>query len=166
MFSFEDYGIDTNIVILSLLAAVLILLVLIIVLFVKQHSTNKHYRKFMSGKNGESLEDAFEDRFANMEKINYAIKDINVHLSNIDTNLLKTYQKVGMVKYDAFQEIGGKMSFALALLTKDNDGFILNSMHSNREGCFTYVKEVAKGEVFVTLSEEETMALDQAKNNK
>ena len=77
---------------------------------------------------------------------------------------MKTYQKVGIVKYDAFKEIGGTLSFVLTLLTKENDGFIMNSMHSNSEGCYIYIKEVKSGEVFVTLSEEETMSLEQAKN--
>ena len=49
------------------------------------------------------------------------------------------------------------------LLTKNNNGFILNSMHSNSEGCYTYIKEVKGGEVFVTLSEEERQALEMAK---
>ena len=49
-------------------------------------------------------------------------------LENIDSRLIKAYQKVGLVKYDAFKEIGGKLSFVLVLLTADNDGFLINSM--------------------------------------
>ena len=45
------------------------------------------------------------------------------------------------------------------------NGFIINSMHSSREGCFTYAKEVVNGEAFVILSEEEQQALDEAKSN-
>ena len=54
------------------------------------------------------------------------------------------------------------LSFVLTLLTKENDGFIMNSMHSNKEGCYIYIKEVKSGEVFVTLSEEERQSLEQA----
>ena len=75
---------------------------------------------------------------------------------------MKTYQKVGIVKYDAFKEIGGTLSFVLTLLTKDNDGFIMNSMHSNSEGCYTYIKEVIKGESYIELSEEERDCLEKA----
>lgn len=74
-----------------------------------------------------------------------------------------TYQKVGLVKYDAFREMGGNLSFALVLLNKQNTGFILNAMHS-REGCYTYVKEIIKGESFIELAEEEREALEQAVN--
>ena len=94
--------------------------------------------------------------------INGKIKEVDEHLAIIDENLLKTYQKVGVVKYDAFKEVGGTLSFVLTLLTKENDGFIMNSMHSNKEGCYIYIKEVKSGEVFVTLSEEERQSLEQA----
>ena len=70
-------------------------------------------------------------------------------------------QKCGIVKYDAFNEMGGKLSFALALLDSNNTGWIMNAMHS-REGCYTYVKEILKGESYVELSEEEAEALDRA----
>lgn len=56
-------------------------------------------------------------------------------------------------------------SFVLVLLTAENNGFILNSMHSSREGCYTYSKEVVNGETFVILSEEEQQALNEAKQN-
>ena len=60
--------------------------------------------------------------------------------------LRSSYQKVGIVKYDAFGEMGGKLSFALTMLDNDNNGWILNSMHS-RDGCYTYIKEIVRGEV-------------------
>ena len=73
----------------------------------------------------------------------------------------KSYQKLGIVKYDAFNEMGGKLSFALAMLDNNNTGWIINAMHS-REGCYTYVKEIVKGESYVELAEEEAEALDKA----
>ena len=75
-----------------------------------------------------------------------------------------TYQKIGVVKYDAFKEMGGKLSFVLVLLNKENTGFLLNSVHSSREGCYTYLKEIIKGESFIELSEDEKKALSQAVN--
>ena len=63
-----------------------------------------------------------------------------------------------MVKYDAFQEMGGKLSFSLCLLNEKDDGFIINAMHS-REGCYTYIKEIIAGKCVIILSEEEKEAL-------
>ena len=64
------------------------------------------------------------------------------------------YQKVGIVKYDAFHEMGGELSFALTMLDENNNGWIFNAMHS-REGCYTYIKEVVNGESYIELSSEE-----------
>ena len=66
-----------------------------------------------------------------------------------------------MVKYDAFHEMGGKLSFSLALLDQKNDGFIINAMHS-REGCYTYIKEIVNGNSIIVLAEEEKEALEIA----
>ena len=57
--------------------------------------------------------------------------------------------------------MGGKLSFALAMLDKKNSGFILNAIHS-RDNCFLYIKEIVKGESYVMLSEEEVKALKAA----
>lgn len=162
MFHFSDYGLSTDVVLLGALAAILILLILCLVLIGKNSSLRKRYDEFMQNADGKSLEDAFQKKFENMDYINEKIKDIDIHLEGIDNNLLKTYQKVGIVKYDAFKEVGGTLSFVMTLLTKENDGFIMNSMHSNKEGCYIYIKEVKAGEVFMTLSEEERQSLEQA----
>lgn len=76
-----------------------------------------------------------------------------------------TYQRVGVVKYDAFKEMGGKLSFSVAMLNDRRNGFILNSVHSS-EGCYVYVKEVNRGESAISLGEEEQRALAQALQNE
>lgn len=162
MFQFSDYGLSVDVVLLGAIAAILILLILCLILIGKNSSMRKRYDEFMRDSDGKSLEEAFQKKFANMDYINGKIKEVDEHLAVIDENLLKTYQKVGVVKYDAFKEVGGTLSFVLTLLTKENDGFIMNSMHSNKEGCYIYIKEVKSGEVFVTLSEEERQSLEQA----
>lgn len=165
MFKFSDLGLDVDLFVLVSLALIIVLIVFCIVLLAKCSGLKKRYESFMNGSDGKSLEEAFKKKFENMDYINEKLGEIDVHLNGIDMNLQQTYQKIGIVKYDAFKEIGGTLSFVLTLLTKDNDGFILNSMHSNSEGCYTYIKEVKAGEVFVTLSEEESQSLEQAKNS-
>ena len=68
------------------------------------------------------------------------------------------------MKYDAFKEVGGKLSFALAMLDQENNGFVINAIH-NRDGCYTYIKEIVKGESYIILGEEEKEALRQAVNS-
>ncbi len=164
MFKFENIGLQTDLIVLGCLAVLVVVLILMIVQINKLSNIRKRYETFMSEADGKSLEHSFQKKFENMDYINMKLQEIDTRLDGIDKNLLKTYQKMGVVKYDAFKEVGGTLSFVLTLLTKDNDGFILNSMHSNSEGCYTYVKEVKSGEVFVTLSEEERQSLEEAKN--
>ena len=66
-----------------------------------------------------------------------------------------------LVKYDAFNEMGGKLSFSLAMLDVKNNGFIINAMHT-REGCYTYIKEIIDGNSVIVLSGEEQEALNNA----
>lgn len=153
-------------IVIGLAAIILILLICIIILFAKSRNLKKRYLKFMDGADGKSLETQFEDKFNQLSELK---KETNLHseqIKKIFENLLVTYQKIGIVKYDAFQEMGGKLSFALSILNEENDGFILNSMHSTREGCYTYVKEIIKGESYVVLSTEEKLALEEAKKSR
>ena len=160
MYLFEQYGIDIGYVVIGLAGVVLLLLIMIIVMMVRNHLLRKKYKQFMEGENGRSSEKAFSD------KLQDDVKNINGHIIKITKQLTTAYQKIGLVKYDAFKEIGGKLSFVLVLLTEDNNGFIINSMHSTKDGCYTYAKEVVNGEAFVILSEEEQQALEAAKVNK
>lgn len=66
------------------------------------------------------------------------------------------------MKYDAFNEMGGKLSFSLAMLNGKDDGFVLNAVHS-REGCYTYIKEIVSGNSIIVLADEEQEALNMAK---
>ena len=69
------------------------------------------------------------------------------------------------MKYDAFKQMGGKLSFSLALLNEINSGFIINSVHSS-EGCYIYIKEIVAGLCDLDLSNEEKEALSQAMKNR
>ncbi|MBR1742433.1 MAG: DUF4446 family protein [Lachnospiraceae bacterium] len=162
---FNYVGIDVGYVVLGLAAFSLILFILLLVTMIKNAKLKKKYMTFMDGENGKNLEKAILDKFAAIDTLQVNVEDIYKQLLSINAQLITAYQKIGLVKYDAFKEIGGKLSFVLVLLTAEDDGFILNSMHSTKEGCYTYAKEVVKGEAFVILSEEEHQALEEAKAN-
>ena len=142
-----------------------ILAVLLVVSLIKIHKLNKKYGAFMKGANGKDLESAVLTRFSEMDKMKTDIEFIVGKLNIACDMLLTAYQKMSIVKYDAFKEMGGKLSFSMALLDDKNSGCIITSVHT-REGCYTYVKEIIKGESFVVLSEEERKALDEAKNQR
>lgn len=159
--------INNNLAYISIgLATLLVLaIVFLIILAVKQGKLNTKYKKFMTGATGDNLEAQVLSRFADIDKLKEDSEKLSNELLKVKENLLITYQKVGVVKYDAFKEMGGKLSFVLALLDKNNNGIILNSVHSSREGCYTYIKEIIKGESFLELAEDEKKALDLALNS-
>lgn len=162
---FNYIGLDVGYVVLGLTGFCLILFILLLITMIKNAGLKKKYMTFMDGENGKNLEKAILDKFSAIDTLEGNVEDINRQITAINGQLVTAYQKIGLVKYDAFKEIGGKLSFVLVLLTAENDGFILNSMHSTKEGCYTYSKEVVGGEAFVILSEEEQQALEEAKSN-
>ena len=155
--------VDPAYFIIALLVISLGLLIYIIVTNLKIKKLTNKYEVFMSGKDGKSLENVIAKRFSQVDELIARDAKKDVMLKEIQENLLTVYQKVGIVKYDAFNEMGGKLSFALAMLDKENTGFVLNAMHS-REGCYTYIKELIKGESYIVLGEEEKIAVEKAIN--
>ena len=137
-----------------------------IVNVVQMKKLKKNYRIFMDGKDAKTLEDTILKRLDQVDSLIEANDKNEKNIKNIFRNMKFTFQKVGLVKYDAFHEMGGKLSFSLALLNEQNDGFIINAMHS-REGCYTYIKEIVDGNSIIVLAEEEKEALDMAiKSNR
>lgn len=162
---FNELGIDIGYVVIGMTGVIFIISIMLIITMVKNASMRKKYKIFMDGENGKNLEKSILDKFAAIDTLEKNVDEIYGNIKAINGQLVTAYQKIGLVKYDAFKEIGGKLSFVLVLLTAENNGFILNSMHSTKEGCYTYAKEVVNGEAFVILSEEEQQALEEAKSN-
>ena len=128
---------------------------------VQTSKMKKKYKKFMSGKNAKSLEEILVKRLNQIDSLVDANATNEKNIKKVVNNMKFTFQKVGLVKYDAFNEMGGKLSFSLALLNASNDGFVLNAVHS-REGCYTYIKEIIDGNSIIVLAEEEQEALNMA----
>ena len=153
--------IDVSYIFIGLIVFLLILLILVIVMMCKFSKLKKKYEKFMSGKDAKSLEKdiigLYEDNKFLKITVDKNKKDIRTLYKKFETS----YQKCGIVKYDAFQQMGGQLSFSLALLNENNDGFVLNSVHST-DGCYSYTKEIRNGECAISLGEEEKQALDKA----
>ena len=160
---FASLGIDSGIIIIILLILTVYLLIRNVNSNMRLSRLERRYKVFMKGSDAQSLEKVFVRKFAQIDRL-YEAKDQHDHeLLFIKKNLDKMFSKYGVEKYDAFDDVGGKLSFALALLDKDNTGLILNAVHS-RDNCFLYLKEIVKGESYVMLSQEEVGALRKAVN--
>ena len=156
-------GFDSDYIIIGLAAVCIILFILVIVNMVQTSKLKKKYAAFMSGKNAKSLEETLITRLDQVDKLLSANQKNEKNIEKLFADMKFTFQKIGLVKYDAFNEMGGKLSFSLALLNESDCGFVLNAVHS-REGCYTYVKEIIDGNSIITLAEEEQEALSMAKN--
>lgn len=154
-------GIDIGYILVGIAAVLLIILIMLIVLTVKYTKVKKRYDKFMRGKNAASLEDDMNGVFEDMKLLKNNVDKNRKDIRSLYKNMGKTFQKLGIVKYDAFKQMGGQLSFSLALLDENDNGFILNSVHSS-EGCYSYTKEVKNGTCSISLGEEEQQALDMA----
>jgi hypothetical protein len=140
---------------------ILILLILTIVQTVKLSRLSKKYKKFMSGKNAKSMEKDIVALYEDNKFVKSSMEKNKKDIQNLYRKLESAYQKVGIVKYDAFNQMGGQLSFSLALLDENDNGFILNSVHST-EGCYSYTKEIKNGLCEISLGDEEKKALDIA----
>lgn len=155
-------GLSTQTILLILCAAFsAVALVLAIFAVVNYRKLYREYDYFMRGRDAGSLEELI---LSEKEAIMDLQEEDQVNKGNANAmakTLRSCFQKSGMVHYDAFDGMGGRMSFALALLDERNSGFVFNCMHA-REGCFMYVKEVTEGTTETPLGKEEKEALERA----
>ena len=158
----EQYlGIPSDYIIIGLAAVAVVLLILIIVNMVQMNRIKKRLEIFMKGKNAKSLEDTLVYRLEQVDSLRTANDANEKAIQNIQEHLKGCYNKFGLEKYNALDQMGGNMSFTLCMLDDLNNGYILNIVHS-RDGCYTYVKEIIDGNAVLGLSSEEEKALGKA----
>lgn len=151
-----------------LLIAVTVLAVLMIVVIIllsvqisKAGKLKKRLDLFLIGSDGMSLEQDIAELCEDNKFLKNSTEKNRKDIRNLYKRLETAFQKMGLVKYDAFNQMGGQLSFCLALLDENNNGFILNSVHST-EGCYSYTKEIKNGTCAISLGTEEAEALDMA----
>jgi len=93
------------------------------------------------------------------------LKVLEKELANFKEEGTYHVQRVGLVRFNPFDEMGGDYSFSLTLLDGNDTGFIITGLHT-RERTRVYIKDVKKGKVKMKLSKEERKALDKARKSK
>lgn len=136
----------------------LIAIILVIVLHARQNRLNERMEHFMQGSDQESLEDALRKVIDDNQKVKIQLKNNVNEIVKINENLLTAYRKIGVVKYNAFPGMAGKVSSCIALLNNENNGIVINSIHG-QDGCYTYVKEIMNGKSINPLTKEDEEAL-------
>lgn len=152
----------SSIYIIAVMAAlILILYVVTIVLMVKLSNMKKRYKIMMSGTNADNVEHMLLEHITKVEKVMQQNASINAENKRIQELLEGAIQRVGIVRFAAFEDVGGDLSYAVALLDRKNTGVILSSIFS-RNSSTTYMKPIDKGHSSYKLSDEEQDALNKA----
>ncbi len=147
-------------------AAIVMLFILCIVLFFKIRRERQRYDYFMGvGRRPEqNLEAQLKEYFETSKGIDEKYTKLLDMVTDMDATMSRNIQKVGLVRYNPFDEMGGNLCFALALLDRKDNGVVLNGIHS-RTGSFTYAKPIELGVSTYILSQEEIKAVEVAKEN-
>ena len=146
---------------MATIVLVIALLVYCVILHIRLGSLKKKYDFFMQGDNGASLERKLS---VEVSEIRDAAKGIETMMTeqaairNIQSN---TIQKIGFIKYNAFENIGNDLSFALTLLDGNNNGICISSIYGRNESRI-FSKPIVKGKSLVSLSQEELESLNEA----
>lgn len=154
-------NVDIAYILIAMFVMILVLMILVIVQITNTSKLKKKYSKFMQGKDAKSLEKDIIGLYEDNKFIKASTEKNKKDIRNLYNKMESAFQKIGIVKYDAFREMGGQLSFSLVLLDENDNGFILNSVHST-EGCYSYTKVIKNGQCKIPLGEEEKQALDMA----
>lgn len=152
---------DIGIVLLALAGVLFVLLIICIVLIIELSKLKKRYNRFSQGRDGKSLEKEIGSLFNENATIRQLAETNRKDIRVLYKRMENTFQKVGLIKYDAFAQMGGKLSFSLVLLDEKDNGFVINSVHGT-DGCYTYSKEIKAGMCNLPLGDEEQKALNMA----
>ena len=156
-----NLGFDPAYLIIGMAVLILILIIVVIVCVVQIRKLYRRYDFFMRGKDAETLEDIIMENSETIKILKAEDRATKDTLRSTNKNMRASFQKFGMVKYNAFKGMGGNLSFVIAMLDYTNTGFVLNSVHS-RDGCYLYIKLVDCGKTDIMLGSEEKEALEQA----
>lgn len=125
----------------------------------------KQYGVLSNNIEGKNIEELIEGYYTKIDQVDMKNKEMQDQMNGIEKRVADCIQNVGLVQYDAFDDVGGKLSFSIALLDQEHNGILINSMYS-RTNHAVYGKPIKGGTSAHTLSEEEAEALKKAKTNK
>jgi Protein of unknown function (DUF4446) len=144
-----------------LIVAVLALIVALVALARRVRRLGARLEGMTRGTEGRSLEAILDAHLDKVFQVGRGLEDVGARTAILEAAQRKAFSRVGLVRYNPFEETGGNQSFALALLDANGDGWVLSSLHA-RSGTRIYAKTIAAGRSDAALSEEETAAIKQA----
>jgi hypothetical protein len=153
----------TNVVFIITCLLSCISLIIAIIAIVITYKSKKHVQLLCTGKDGAQLEDIIIHNNEKIAEFDTEIQELFAISNEINKHAHKSIHRVGLIRFNPFQDYSGNQSFALALLNSANDGIVISSIHT-REGTRIYTKEIKKGEPIkneLTHEEKEAITLAQ-----
>lgn len=147
-----------NLVALFLLTTFLVGIIVFIIVIKRLNKLAKQYKTLMRGLEGKNIEDIMLNNAEKLEKVIFTLKIYEDKLKEIEKAQINSLQHVGIQRYNAFNDMGGDLSYSLALLNKNGDGIVLTSIYG-RDDARTYAKPIRKGKSSYKLSIEEEQAI-------
>lgn len=147
-------------IILGLVLLVLVLIIIMCVNAIKMKKLKKRFEKFMS-KEDVNLEELLVQYTKKLNVLLQNEKEMQTSIEYMEKVVKNCVQKVGVVRYQAIQNMGADLSYTVALLDENNDGVVFNGIYG-RDGCYTYAKPIKDGKSSYNLSEEELQAIEKA----
>lgn len=158
---------NLNYIWMGLGAILVLLLCFILFQFIllrsKVNRLTKKYNQFMKGKDGASLEFILSSEINELRDMVTSSESMLHQQELLATMQMKSLQKIGLVRFDAFEETGDKLSFAMTVLDGKNNGFVLTSI-SGDETARIYAKQVMNGSCNESISVEEAQSIEMALN--
>lgn len=140
---------------------VLVLLILYLIMYRKAQFLQSRYHTFMQGENGSSLEGSLREIHQEVQKVNQEVAENRQRLRAMATTLDTAVRGVGVIRFNAFQDTGSDLSFAVAYLDAHKNGVVISSIYG-REESRTYAKPLVAGLSQYQLSTEEEEAIQRA----
>lgn len=150
-------------IISALFIIVVILFIMVIAAFKSLSRMESRYRKFMRGVDNKNLEELVTGYLDKVDKVEKNSDDIKEIYKTLDSRVKECIQKVSVIRYRAFEDVGSDLSFSISLLDENNDGVIITGIYGRNEST-TYAKPVDRGISRYDLSEEEKQVLQNCIN--
>lgn len=145
---------------------VIIFIVLTIVNIIVIINANRKYLRFMKKLgNGSNLDEMLKEYLRDVKEIKQDNTEIKAYYTKLDHDIDCCIQKIGLVRYNAFKDVGSDLSFAIALLDRNDNGVIFNGLYGS-ESSNIFAKPIKGGISKYQLSEEEKNALEIAEQEK
>ncbi|MBP2663064.1 MAG: hypothetical protein H6Q71_1012 [Firmicutes bacterium] len=148
-------------ILLILTILIFIALLVFISISIKMSRLNKRYRKMMIGMENVNIERLLLEHIEEVRQAVTKVNNLDEKCRRLDDIIITTIQNVGMVRFNAFEDTGSDLSFALALLDQKKNGIVLSSIYGRSESR-VYAKPVVGGESTYHLTAEEKAALNKS----